>query len=123
MPIKSSITGRSKDGNTLVVANSSPRDPGTYYLIRDGKVSTISGRKPYLEYDQLADVEYVTYKARDGRNIGGYLTVPNGDGPFPLIVMPHGGPYVSETVDRFDEWSQMLANNGYMVLPTPIPWV
>ena len=111
-----SITGRSKDGNTLIVANRSPRDPGTYYLIRNGKVSKISGRKPYLEYDQLADVEYVTYKARDGRNITGYLTVPNGDGPFPLVVMPHGGPYVSETIYFFDEWSQMLANNGYMVL-------
>ncbi|MDG1799253.1 MAG: prolyl oligopeptidase family serine peptidase [Luminiphilus sp.] len=109
------ITGRSQDGNTLIVANLSPRDPGTYYLIRNGRVSKISGRKPYLEYDQLADVNYVTYKARDGRNIGGYLTVPNGDGPFPLIVMPHGGPYVSETTDTFDEWSQMLANNGYMV--------
>ena len=110
------ITGRSQDGNTLVVANSSPRDPGTYYLIRNGKVSKISGRKPYLEHDELADVDYITYKARDGRDIGGYLTVPNGDGPFPLIVMPHGGPYVSETTDAFDEWSQMLANNGYMVL-------
>ena len=99
-----------------MVANSSPRDPGTYYLIRNGKVSKISGRKPYLEHDQLADVDYITYKARDGRDIGGYLTIPNGDGPFPLIVMPHGGPYVSETTDAFDEWSQMLANNGYMVL-------
>jgi len=109
------ITGRSRDGNTLIVANSSPRDPGTYYLIRAGKVSKISGRKPYLEYEQLADVEYITYKARDGREISGYVTTPNGEGPFPLIVMPHGGPYVGETIDRFSEWPQMLANNGYMV--------
>ena len=110
------ISGRSRDGNTLVVTNSGPRDPGTYYLIRKGKVSKISGAKPYLEHDQLAKVEYITYKARDGEEINGYVTVPNGEGPFPLVVMPHGGPYVSETVDRFDEWSQMLANNGYMVL-------
>lgn len=110
------ISGRSRDGNTLVVTNSGPRDPGTYYLIRQGKVSKISGAKPYLEHDQLARVDYITYKARDGVEINGYVTVPNGEGPFPLIVMPHGGPYVSETVDRFDEWAQMLANNGYMVL-------
>ena len=110
------ISGRSRDGNTLIVTNSGPRDPGTYYLIRNGKVAKISGAKPYLEHDQLAKVEYITYKARDGETINGYVTVPNGDGPFPLVVMPHGGPYVSETVDRFDEWSQMLANNGYMVL-------
>ena len=110
------ISDRSRDGNTLVVTNSGPRDPGTYYLIRNGKVSKISGAKPYLEHDQLAKVEYITYKARDGETINGYVTVPHGEGPFPLVVMPHGGPYVSETVDRFDEWSQMLANNGYMVL-------
>lgn len=111
-----SISGRSDDGNTLVVQNRAHRDPGTYYLIRNGKVSKISGKKPYLEYDQLADVEYVTYEARDGVEISGYVTRPNGEGPFPLIVMPHGGPYVSETNWRFEEWSQMLANNGYMVL-------
>ncbi len=110
------ISGRSRDGNTLVVTNSGPRDPGTYYLIRNGKVAKISGAKPYLEHDQLAKVEYITYKARDGKMVNGYVTVPNGEGPFPLVVMPHGGPYVSETVDRFDEWAQMLANNGYMVL-------
>jgi len=110
------ISGRSRDGNTLIVTNSGPRDPGTYYLIRNGKVSKISGAKPYLEHDQLAKVEYISYEARDGETINGYVTVPNGEGPFPLVVMPHGGPYVSETVDRFDEWSQMLANNGYMVL-------
>ena len=110
------ISGRSRDGNTLVVTNSGPRDPGTYYLIRNGKVAKISGAKPYLAHEQLAKVEYITYKARDGETINGYVTVPNGEGPFPLVVMPHGGPYVSETVDRFDEWSQMLANNGYMVL-------
>lgn len=110
------ISGRSRDGNTLIVTNSGPQDPGTYYLIRNGKVAKISGAKPYLEHDQLAKVEYITYKARDGETVNGYVTVPNGEGPFPLVVMPHGGPYVSETVDRFDEWSQMLANNGYMVL-------
>lgn len=110
------IADRSRDGNTYIVKNSGPRDPGTYYLIRNGKMSKISGAKPYLEHDQLARVEYVTYKARDGVEINGYVTVPNGEGPFPLVVMPHGGPYVSETIDRFDEWAQLLANYGYMVL-------
>lgn len=110
------IQDRSRDGNTLIVSNSGPRNPGTYYLIRNGKMSKISGRKPYLERDQLAKVEYITYKARDGAEINGYLTVPNGEGPFPLVVMPHGGPYVSETIDGFDEWAQLLANYGYMVL-------
>ena len=72
--------------------------------------------KPYLEKEQLADVTYISYPSRDGKTITGYVTTPNGEGPFPLVVMPHGGPYVSETIDTYDEWAQMLANNGYMVL-------
>ncbi len=109
------ITSRSREGNTMSVRNLGPRDPGTYYLIHQGKVQVIGGNKPYLDAEQLADVEYVTYPARDGRTIPAYLTIPNGKGPFPLVVLPHGGPFVSEVI-LYDEWSQMLANNGYLVV-------
>ena len=109
------ITSRSRDGKTLTVSNSGPRDPGTYYLFKNGKITTIGSRQPLLESDQLADVKYISWKARDGKKIHGFLTVPNTKGPYPLIVMPHGGPYVSEIVG-YDEWGQMLANNGYAVL-------
>jgi hypothetical protein len=30
--------------------------------------------------------------------IPGFLTVPQGEAPFPLIVLPHGGPFVQETI-------------------------
>ena len=107
---------RSQDGGTLIVATAGPRDPGTYYLIRNGKISKIGGAKPYLEKEQLAKVTYINYPSRDGKTISGYVTTPNGEGPFPLVVMPHGGPYVGETIDAYDEWAQLLANNGYLVL-------
>jgi dipeptidyl aminopeptidase/acylaminoacyl peptidase len=32
-----------------------------------------------------------------------------------LVVMPHGGPFVGEN-PSFDEWAQLLANRGFMVL-------
>ena len=47
--------------------------------------------------------------------IPAWLTVPHGEPPFPLVVMPHGGPFVAETV-AYDKWAQMLANNGHLVL-------
>lgn len=109
------ITSRSRDGKTLVVFNIGPRDPGTYYLLHNGQLKSVGSRQPLLESKYLADVEYITYEARDGQAIHAYLTVPNGEGPFPLIVLPHGGPFVAETV-AYDEWGQMLANNGYMVV-------
>ena len=109
------ITSRSRDGNTLTIRNTGPRDPGTYYLLYQGKLQLIGGARPYFEPEQLADVRYITYPARDGRIIPAYLTVPNGKPPFPLVVLPHGGPFVREVV-LFDEWGQLLANNGYLVL-------
>ena len=109
------VSSRSRAGDTLAVRNLGPRDPGTYYLIHKGRVQVVGGAKPYLEAEQLADVRYITYPARDGRQISAYLTVPNGEPPFPLVVLPHGGPFVGEIV-LYDEWGQLLANNGYLVL-------
>jgi dienelactone hydrolase len=109
------ITSRSRDGNTLTIANSGPRDPGTYYMFRDGRIKMIGSQQPFIESEKLARMRYITYKARDGRKIAAYVTVPNGERPFPLVVLPHGGPFVQETV-IYDEWAQMLANNGYMVI-------
>ena len=109
------ITSRSRDSNTFIAYNLGPRDPGTYYLYRDGKFEAVGSQHPLLESEKLADTRYIRYKARDGLMIGGHVTVPNGEGPFPLITMPHGGPEVHETV-VYDEWAQVLANYGYMVL-------
>ena len=109
------IPSRSKDGSSIVVFNSGPKDPGTYYLIHKGKLSKIGSRQPNLEPEKLANVKYIKYKSRDGKTLHAYVTVPNGKGPFPAIVMPHGGPFVQEVVG-YDEWGQMLANNGYLVV-------
>ena len=106
---------RSRDGNTLVVTNNGPRDPGTYYLIKAGKVGNIGGRQPLLEYDRLADVEFVRFKARDGTDIPAYVTIPHGEPPYPLVVMPHGGPFARDG-GGYDEWAQVLANHGYLVM-------
>ncbi len=109
------INSRSRDGNTMTIYNSGPRDPGSYYLLRDGKLQSVGSKQPLIESENLADLKYISYEARDGRPIPAFLTVPQGEPPFPLIVLPHGGPFVQETV-IYDEWAQMLANNGYMVL-------
>ena len=111
-----SILSRSRDGNTLVARNLGPRDPGTYYLLRNGEFKAVGSQQPLLASEELADVEYFTFKARDGRDMAGFVTIPNdGEPPYPTVVMPHGGPAVREIV-LYDEWAQMLANNGYLVV-------
>ncbi|MBB6523538.1 alpha/beta hydrolase family protein [Pseudoteredinibacter isoporae] len=109
------VLSRTKDNQSLVVFNTGPRDPGSFYLLHKGKFSKVGSEQPLLEAEKLADVKYIKFKARDGRDLAAYVTVPNGKPPFPAIVLPHGGPFVDELV-VYDEWAQMLANNGYMVV-------
>ena len=110
-----SISSRSTDGRSMIVTNDGPHDPGSFWLVKDGKLAKLGSRNPLLNPDTLADVEYIRYPARDGKVIPAYVTKPKGNGPFPLIVLPHGGPMVNEVVS-YDEWGQLLANQGYMVL-------
>lgn len=110
------VPSRSRDGNTMIVQNQGPKDPGTYYLYKNNEIISVGSEQPLVDPDQLADVKYISYKARDGRKIPAFVTIPNsGKKPYPLIVLPHGGPHIREVV-LYDEWAQMLANNGYMVL-------
>lgn len=110
------ISSRSYDGKRMIVTNSGPHDPGSFWLVKDGQLAKLGSRNPLLNQENLADVEFIRYPSRDGKlMIPAYVTVPKGEGPFPLIVLPHGGPAVPEVVG-FDEWGQLLASAGYMIL-------
>jgi dipeptidyl aminopeptidase/acylaminoacyl peptidase len=109
------ITSRSRDGNIMIVSNNGPRDPGSFWLVKDGKAMKLASENPAIKSADLNNVEFIKYKARDGKTIPAYITIPKGKGPFPLLVNPHGGPHVNEVVS-YDEWGQLLANAGYLVL-------
>ena len=110
-----SISSRSRDGQTMIVQNRGPKDPGSFWLVKNGKMAKLGSRNPLVKPSDLSNVEFIRYPARDGMMIPGYVTKPAGPGPHPLIVLPHGGPHVNEVI-TYDEWGQLLANNGYMVL-------
>ncbi len=70
-----------------------------------------------LAPELISPVRSIKYKAADGLEISGYLTLPRGKDPknLPLIVLPHGGPE-GRDAPGFDWWSQALASRGYAVL-------
>jgi dipeptidyl aminopeptidase/acylaminoacyl peptidase len=53
-------------------------------------------------------------EGRDGYPVHGWVAAPEGEGPFPLILMIHGGPYAHYGVAVFDE-VQTLVAAGYAV--------
>ena len=66
---------------------------------------------------QLSTIQPISFAARDGLPLHGYLTVPAGAKPkrLPMVLLVHGGPWAR---DRWGDarWVQMLANRGYAVL-------
>jgi dipeptidyl aminopeptidase/acylaminoacyl peptidase len=77
----------------------------------------IADISPWLPENALADMKPISYQARDGLTINGYLTLPKGAGlskNLPVIVNPHGGPWARDQW-RFNPEVQFLANRGYAV--------
>ncbi|MBT1062423.1 prolyl oligopeptidase family serine peptidase [Bowmanella sp. Y26] len=109
------LSSRSNDDNAIVIFTQSDKDPGSYFLLRDKKDLTLIGNVSTLTSDKLSDVKYISFKARDGRKIPAYVTIPKGVKPFPTVVLPHGGPWARDVV-IYDEWSQLLASHGYLVI-------
>ena len=110
-----SIVSSDYDSKTFVVKNTAPNDPGSYYLIHNSQITYLGNEKPFLKSEDLASLSYISYPSSDGQTIYAYVHTPKGNGPHPLVVMPHGGPFVEERI-LFDEWPQFFANNGYMVI-------
>jgi len=113
------ISGSTLDERKFIVGFNDPTDPGATYLFdRDtGGAEFLFRPRPWLEGKGLADMEPVSYRARDGLTIHGYLTTPRGveAKDLPLVLVVHGGPWARDSWGYQPE-VQMLANRGYAVL-------
>jgi len=113
------VTNRTLADDTWLVAYTTDDGPVYYYSYdRESKSSTLLfSNQPELEELSLASMQPISYEARDGLTIHGYLTTPVGLEPknLPTVLLVHGGPWAR------DNWGyspivQWLANRGYAVL-------
>jgi dipeptidyl aminopeptidase/acylaminoacyl peptidase len=114
-----SIIDHTKDEQVFIVKTSSDRSMGAFYLydfVAD-KLDKLADVAPWLPTDQLAPMKPITYTTRDGLTINGYLTLPVGKEAknLPVVVNPHGGPWVRDEW-RYNPEVQFLASRGYAVL-------
>lgn len=63
----------------------------------------------------LAAPTELTGTAADGYPVHGWLFTPPGEGPFPLLLLVHGGPHTAYGSHLFDE-TQVAVSAGYAVL-------
>jgi len=113
------IVDSSAGQKILVIQATSDVDAGTYYLYdtEKDKLQKLGTSYPELDQKTLGTMTNIIYKAADGTEIPGYLTVPSGAEKknLPLIVMPHDGPAVRDSW-KFSFLRTFLANRGYAVL-------
>ncbi len=105
--------------STWVLAYIKDDAPVSYYLYdrRTGQgtflFDEISGLRDYT----LARMEPISFKARDGLEIHGYITYPPGPARsnLPLVLLVHPDPWTRDYWG-FDPEAQWLANRGYVCL-------
>ncbi|MGH8403625.1 MAG: alpha/beta hydrolase family protein, partial [Gammaproteobacteria bacterium] len=111
------ITSNTRDGSEMVIYVHSDRNPGSYYLFnaKDSKVSLLFNALPGIDPQSMASMRPVTFKARDGVVLHGYLTLPPGSNGknLPLIINPHGGPHGIRDEWGWDPEAQFFASRGY----------
>lgn len=93
------------------------------YQRETGRMVLLGRERNDLNPALMSAMDFKTYRARDGREIPAYLTLPRNAGgkrPLPLVVMVHGGPAARGPLWGWQADVQFLASRGYAVLqPEP----
>lgn len=113
------IINRDSAENKFVVFTYTDRNPGTYYLYErsNNKLTKLGDKNSSINPDELCAMQPISFKARDGLLINGYLTLPQGSKTtnLPVVVMPHDVPWRSRDTWGYSDEVQFLANRGYAV--------
>lgn len=113
------ITNSDKAEEMFIVRTWSDRSLGAYYLydFKADVLKKLADLSPWLDENELCEMKPIQYQTRDGLTVHGYLTLAKGVEPknLPLVVNPHGGPWVRDTW-TYNPEIQFLANRGFAVL-------
>jgi len=104
-------------GGTVVVATvQTPDSPGELLLVAPGPVRRLTDfARSLREGPGVRPLREVTVLADDGYPVHGWLVLPDGDGPHPVLLDIHGGPFTQYGWHLYDE-AQVLAEAGYAVV-------
>ena len=115
-----SMEGASTDGSTLLISVRSDRNPGAFALFeRNGmRARPLYQALPWIKPADMPERMPIRFKDRDGIELAGFLTLPNGGDHknLPLVLIPHGGPIGPSDGWFYDPWAALLANRGYASL-------
>lgn len=100
------------NGVTVAVAAGEQDSGELYVLTQDGTRALTSFTSESLD---PVPVTELTAHTADGHPVHGWVAVPEGEGPHPVLLMIHGGPFAQYGWQLFDE-TQVYAAAGYAVV-------
>ena len=110
----------SDDGQYLAMRVYSDRQAPEGFLFdrKAGKATFLAGSMEWIKPEEMSPMKPISFKARDGLALHGYVTIPAGSSgkKLPLIINPHGGPHGPRDEWGFNPEVQLFANRGYAVL-------
>ncbi|HMQ50036.1 MAG TPA: S9 family peptidase [Saprospiraceae bacterium] len=114
------VVNSNREEDKFMVRTYSDRSLGAYYFydVAEDHLQKIAEVSPWLNEDDMATMQAVSYPSRDGLTIHAYLSLPKSAEkgvPLPVVINPHGGPWVRDSWGYNPE-VQLLTNRGFAVL-------
>jgi dipeptidyl aminopeptidase/acylaminoacyl peptidase len=112
------LSSFSADGKRAIIREESDRNPGDYFLLDLDTQSAhhLLSSSARIDPLQMRERQPIALKARDGLVLHGFLTLPAGRQPHPMVLLVHGGPFGIADDWAYDPEAQMFASRGYAVL-------
>jgi dipeptidyl aminopeptidase/acylaminoacyl peptidase len=105
-------------GGVVAAVVSHPTSAGEVVVLRgaEGRERTVTDfGAPLQAAASLRPMTELEATAPDGAEVHGWVLKPTGPGPFPVLLMVHGGPYAQYGWTLFDE-AQVYVGAGYAVV-------
>jgi len=109
------VGGAGVAGDVLVVTFSDANTNGDLATVDGGALTRLTDFSRDLRTTGIVTPHELTVTGRDGYPVHGWVVLPEGEGPHPVLLNIHGGPYAAYTGSLFDE-AQVYADAGYAVV-------
>lgn len=112
---RTAIRSFAVDGPTVVAVVATPESAGDVVVLGESAPAVLTDYSKPLRATGIRPMIELTTTAPDGYEVHGWLVLPEGDGPHPVLRVVHGGPFTQQDWTVFDE-AQVYASAGYAVV-------
>lgn len=115
------LVSSNKGDTKFVVSVAKTSQPGGLYIydVNAASLGLLGWQNSVIKDGELNRRSLITYSASDGMKIEAVLTMPRHRKHaknLPLVMLTHGGPYGVRDDTSYDDWSQAIAEQGYIVV-------